>query len=874
MARFDFGSEILCVDFHLHTRRDQEFEYTGQEDAFVCEYVDALKQRCINVGVITNHNKFDLGEYKALCKKARQNDIFLLPGVELSIKEGSNGLHTLIIFKPEEWTNNGDDAINSFITAAFQGIPNHENANTRCQYDVPQALRALEQHDKEYFIVFAHVEQDNGLIKECGGGLIQSLTQNELFRKHVLGVQKLRTRDNIPKLAQWLGYDIARVEGSDPKSITAIGKECCQTYIKLGEYSFDALRYAIVDHKNRVFDSCEHPHHSYIKSIRFVGGKLDGVVMNMSPNLNTLIGIRGSGKSSILEVLRWVLGLQASVDQKYKDKLVEFVLGSGGKTIVSVVDQHGRTYDVSRINGDRAYIMDSDGKDVNAQISSLIRNPLYFGQKDLARSDTEENYEKKLLDKLLGGRIAIPIADLDQAEAQLIEVFKSLLDITQIPERIKELETQNADLDYKLTIFEEKGITQKLEKQTEFTSDKTKLEGVIRTIEAIYTKLEDFIQAASLDGVALSSYTSKYNAILFKRAQVITERIAAILKKVTDVRTELGTEKLSLIELETEMTQLISGLKDEFAQIQREISDDTLDIKGFLQYTQDRVKNLTDIKRLRREAASADEIKKRILELARKRNDALQSVFNDYQAEINRLNEKQDALAITITFKGNTETLSRIVTQSFRGTMIRNADNKTAQICGVLQDGVSVLLDILMDDGKESRKILAEMEYAKLAEKVQSEYAQYIHCRSEDRIEILYHGKPLCEHSLGQRASALVLSILTQDDSDIIIIDQPEDDLDNQVVYKEFIKAVKAKKQGTQFIFATHNPNIPVLGDAERVIATSFTEKAITPYMGNIDDAKSHAFIVDIMEGGPEAFQRRNDIYQAWYKNEHPQRLH
>ena len=94
MAKFSFGSEVLCVDFHLHTQRDKEFKYTGEADAFVGNYINALKQKEISVGVITNHNKFDLEEYKALRKKARQSDIFLLPGVELSIKEGSNGLHT------------------------------------------------------------------------------------------------------------------------------------------------------------------------------------------------------------------------------------------------------------------------------------------------------------------------------------------------------------------------------------------------------------------------------------------------------------------------------------------------------------------------------------------------------------------------------------------------------------------------------------------------------------------------------------------------------------------------------------------------------------------------------------------------------------
>ena len=77
MAKFDFGSEILCVDFHLHTRRDKEFAYAGEENSFVGDFVDALKQKGVSVGVITNHNKFDSGEYNALRKKAKQGDIFL-----------------------------------------------------------------------------------------------------------------------------------------------------------------------------------------------------------------------------------------------------------------------------------------------------------------------------------------------------------------------------------------------------------------------------------------------------------------------------------------------------------------------------------------------------------------------------------------------------------------------------------------------------------------------------------------------------------------------------------------------------------------------------------------------------------------------------
>ena len=90
---------------------------------------------------------------------------------------------------------------------------------------------------------------------------------------------------------------------------------------------------------------------------------------------------------------------------------------------------------------------------------------------------------------------------------------------------------------------------------------------------------------------------------------------------------------------------------------------------------------------------------------------------------------------------------------------------------------------------------------------------------------IKYHGKQLKNHSLGQRASALILFVLSQRDNDVVIIDQPEDDLDNQTIYEDVIKLVRKLKPKTQFIFATHNPNIPVLGDAEQIIACALHER-------------------------------------------------
>ena len=121
---------------------------------------------------------------------------------------------------------------------------------------------------------------------------------------------------------------------------------------------------------------------------------------------------------------------------------------------------------------------------------------------------------------------------------------------------------------------------------------------------------------------------------------------------------------------------------------------------------------------------------------------------------------------------------------------------------------------------------------------------------------------PRCHEAGG--IEAFILFILMQSDNDIILIDQPEDDLDNKIIYDEVITAIAKKKQDIQFIFATHNANIPVLGDAERIFVVEYQDTTIDISQGNIDLKSTHKQIVDIMEGGEEAFDKRQLIYTSW----------
>ena len=97
-----------------------------------------------------------------------------------------------------------------------------------------------------------------------------------------------------------------------------------------------------------------------------------------------------------------------------------------------------------------------------------------------------------------------------------------------------------------------------------------------------------------------------------------------------------------------------------------------------------------------------------------------------------------------------------------------------------------------------------------------------------------------------------------------IIIDQPEDDIDNSTIYEGIIKTLLQKKNTNQFIFATHNSNIVVLGDSDNIFVCKNEDEKLKLKSGSIDNEEIQREIVNIMEGGKEAFERRKVIYKLW----------
>lgn len=864
---FKYGSIWLRADFHLHTKADGEFQYDNKDNDFVSDYVSALKNQDTSIGVIANHNKFDVNEFKALSKKARKKEIFLLPGVELSVNDGANGIHTLVIFS-NQWLEEGQDYINQFLNIAFEGktLNQYEYQNCRSSLDLVTTLKKLEGYHRDFFVIFAHVEQNSGLWNELDGGRLEELSQNKVFKRRTLAFQKVRTRDMRDKVKQWFeNWYPAEVEGSDCKSITDIGKGE-RSFLKQGAFSFDAVKFALTNKNNRVSTKVILYKHSHIKQIRFTGGTLNGQVLHFSPELNTMIGIRGSGKSSILEVIRYALDIpfgEKAGDKKYKQDLVGFTLGSGGKVEIDAIDRHGQLYTIRRVWKEPYSEILIDGK-LQPGVSireTVLCKPIYFGQKDLSASG--EGFEKDLVDKLLGSKINEARHNIVQQKKVVVEAIERLLKVSSVQEQITEQRQIEQDTQHRLKFYTEHGVEQKLQKRLDFDTDIRVIDKGVKLVKSFVADIENLLAQYEDDIRNFTGYSSRHNVELFDEFYKHYEIYISFTNQVKTWLSEQTISIASLSRCQSKLSTIRKGMVEEFAKIERELAmalkdNDQQNISSdeFLQLNKKLIAATQLISIFEKQSKQEDEFHNTLLEELRKLNDLWLIEFNIIKKELSKVGSDGSSISIVSEYKEDKESYLTFMKDMFRGSGIR--ENTFSGITQKYLDFIAIYKDF------EKSKALFGSNPENFTDLFMKNLKSLLTYQVPNKFTIIYRNKTLQHHSLGQRASALILFVLSQRENDVIIIDQPEDDLDNQTIYEDVIKLICKVKHDVQFIFATHNPNIPVLGDAELVHACSFVDKKIEVSTGSVDNAETQKIIVNIMEGGQEAFSRRKEIYQIW----------
>ncbi|MBZ4668732.1 MAG: hypothetical protein JG775_1884, partial [Defluviitaleaceae bacterium] len=587
---FQSGTTWLKADFHLHTRADKEFAYKSNENEFVQDYICALKAADIRVGVITNHNKFDIKEFKELRKKALKEKIYLLPGVEFSLKDGSRGIHVLIVFS-DEWFDNNENVnyIQNFLTSAFTGISNFSSPpypNSR--FGLKETYELLNQFNLDYFFILAHVDDTNGLFHELSGRNLKAFVKQEAFQK-VLAIQKSQNIQNYNNLCTLAGKKIACVEGTDNaqsglKAVTDNSRVC---YIKLGDYSFDAIKFALLTYEYNRVKAKDKPifKNSYIKSIRFEGGLLHNQTIYFSPELNNLIGIRGSGKSAIIESIRYALNMpftDTTVDKEYKDALVKYVLGSGGKVIIEIVNKHGEAYRIEKILGQKEDIYKNNVLQTGITVDAIYEKLVYFGQKDLSNKDA--NFEFDLIKRLIGNKLEIIQNDIEKNKREIKEIIFKLLQLQNITEQKKETNIIIENAKHQIEYFKKNGIEVKLKIQTEYEKDLSILTSKFQEINDFINDFDELLKTNNdcfQNTHTLSSSNKKYQQHIEEIFSYLKNELNTLQNSESNIKTYLKEFKdiIDQINLDKE------SLKEDFARIRRELNIPEVNPDRFIELT-------------------------------------------------------------------------------------------------------------------------------------------------------------------------------------------------------------------------------------------------------------------------------------------------
>jgi ABC-type lipoprotein export system ATPase subunit len=669
----------------------------------------------------------------------------------------------------------------------------------------------------------------------------------------------MRTNDLKNNLNTWLGNKVpCFVEGSDPKSIDDIGKgESC--FLKIGDFNFEAVKFALMDSIDRCSNESNHkPTNSFIKSITFQGGLLDGKQIYFSSELNNLIGIRGSGKSSILEIVRYTLNIpfgSQAVDKDYKDDLIKHVLKSGGKAIVEIVDRHGVVYKVERIYGQKEDIYKNDTLQQGITLDAILQQPIYFGQKDLSSKNAD--FENDLVNKLIGSRLNNVQTRIEKQKTEIQRIINELKSFGNLSLLKKETETAKANAEYRLNLFKEKGVAEKLQLQTSFESDINRLQNFKAGVDSYLNDLQGIIQ--NHEYTLNKELESKTNPEIFIEAKSLADKLKLTLGQIKTIYSDVqktGVEFTAVIDkLKTKKEEL----KEEFARIKREINIPELNPDDFIKINRELETSKLKLIEIGKSESKRIELERLLNEDVNTLDNLWYEKFNLLKAEVNKINEVGAKLFIEVNYKGRKDKFLAKLQEVFRGSRISEATYNA------IRDDYADFIDIRKDGFRKLSDRLTENQLIEVKNRFETNLYDLLTYEVSNQIIINFDGTPLKKHSLGQRASALILFLLSQKENDILIIDQPEDDLDNQTIYEDVIREIKRLKGQMQFIFATHNANIPVLGDSEMLVACLYVpDNEINIEYGSIDCQNIQEKIIRIMEGGQEAFDIRKKIYKIW----------
>lgn len=606
----------------------------------------------------------------------------------------------------------------------------------------------------------------------------------------------------------------------------------------------------------------------HIARIQVEEGFLDGLDLSLVPGLVTLIGARGTGKTSVIELIRFALGVPGYTPELAKRSLEHAlsVLQSGQVTL-TIVDG-ARTITTTRTAQDDA-----------PRTSAPLTLPIVFSQTEIENIGLQPGGRMRLLDGFMDSRSVI-----DREEAAAVADVRSLsLEASTLRQETEELEGRRAGLpgleqslaelapqEAQLSGFSEATAAKsaQLAILASGTSERAVAASAIeqfgRVLGVVQSALAHTVTAASQvdpwpteKGDLLAAQRSELRAITTD-VEALAARVAASRAAVEGLAQSVQGDRLTLEEqargLRREIEELQAGAGTIMRQAQqiRERKAQLDALGASLAARKERFRQIVE----RRDAALD-----RLEALRERRYEARQAAISDLNAALH------PRIRLSLTRCGQHGEYADRLADALRGSGLRYGDlsqvlaqkmSPRELVEAVEQNDIQLVSDAGDLSADRALKLIGALKDVDLG-------ALATILVEDDVCFELLDGKDykdIADLSTGQRCT-VILPIILQHHERLLVVDQPEDHIDNAFIADTLIQSVNERSASGQIVFSTHNANIPVLGKADAVVELgSDGKRGFVKSAAPLDDAKSVDAITKVMEGGEAAFAARADFYQ------------
>ncbi len=798
-------------DLHIHTPVTNNMvqnDYKNPNLFSPSEFVTKMYANDIKLGVITDHNVFDSNQFKLLITEIEERNrkenkfLTLLPGVELNVSfpnEQEDSIHFILIFDDKEDLNKIEKAIEDLNSKSGFTKNNPKDASIE---------QITEAFCKFNYIVSIHLGKSSNSPKDDN--------YEEFLKLYVGGY--IDVCENNPgnkiKNKVYLENKVQELTGDRKDSLFIVGSDnhdisnypMCEnnpTPPKITFYkaipSFEGLKMVITEY-SRIYNSDSNSLPDYINStnditkieaLRIEGTGFNNTDIYFGRELNSIIGARTSGKSLLINILKYALS-NAYDESKYENyisnlrvKIKTFddkIFKDNSSVQIEVFDQNRLMEEFDKSKNKTDFFKDT-------YISKTF-DDLTIQQKIIKDSfETEISQETDFLNKLEQLKISIDSFKLPNVYLKsYINLGKNTDDMSKF--YLKVIETKK--FENILTNYEEKEIYLKT------------------SIDSLNTIIEN----------------DKYEFISNETSLILKKLIEEFEEKLENVEKKLKSIKA---------IKLLNITQYKPFEVDEKFYDSH---KSFL-------KNVGSIAKIRAKL---------------KKIENSSTLFKNRKFKVNN-EEKYEKTKLVQEF---TFICSIDYDVNF---LTKDADPKhIVEKCFYADDIKDGWIDLVKKVFLKKLKTESLFKNSNTVDSIVQEILKEIPKPYKTIVDS--KGIDINNTSPGNRASILITVILENQENKILIIDQPEDNLDSKFIYNEIVSRLKTLKTTRQIFLVTHNANIVVNSDSENVICCKNINNKISYEYGAIEYSKKifenynmKEFILDNLEGTEKAFKTRSEKY-------------